>query len=158
MSWHHWIWHGISGCFVYLWPEVGLAKYCNTGCHPVWHTGPHTDCERASAYGATTLCWCHSLIGHCTIAADCVVYCCAKCLQILFKNGVLCYWFGYALPCLNTRQLVFRMQFAVCNSRLNSQLHSRMQFAIQNILQCVYIPKGLKTRGGAQGTYNLPPM
>ena len=26
-------------------------------------------------------------------------------------------------------QLVFRMQFAVCNSRLNSQLHSRMQFA-----------------------------
>ena len=54
-------------------------------------------------------------------------------------------------------QLVFRMQFAVCNSRLNSQLHSRMQFAIQNILQCVYIPKGLKQSGWGSGD-KLPPM
>ena len=45
-------------------------------------------------------------------------------------------------------QLVFRMQFAVCNSPLNSQLHSRMQFAIQNILQCVYLDGGSSLTGG----------
>ena len=39
------------------------------------------------------------------------------------------------------------MQFAVCNSRLNSQLHSRMQFAIQNILQVCLYTKGAKTFG-----------
>ena len=49
------------------------------------------------------------------------------------------YWLAW-------RQLVFRMQFAVCNSQLNSQLHSRMQFAIQNILQCLYT-KGANTIG-----------
>ena len=65
---------------------------------------------------------------------------------------------GYAHICWRRMlwQLVFRMQFAVCNSRLNSQLHSRMQFAIQNILQCVYIPKGVKQSGWGSGDKLLP--
>ena len=60
--------------------------------------------------------------------------------------------FLYAL----IRQLVFRVQFAVCNSRINSQLHSRTQFAIQNILQFVCIPKGLKHSGWGSGGQLLP--
>ena len=139
MSWHHWIWRETSGCFVHLWPEVGLAKYFNTGCHPVWHTGPHTDCERASAYGATALCWYHSLIGHCTIAADCVVYCCAKCLQILFKNGVLCYWFGYALPCLNTPIVCRDVNCNPVSTDKGQPLCYRFR-CIQNVLiDCIFI-------------------
>ena len=54
-------------------------------------------------------------------------------------------------------QLVFRMQFAFCNSRLNSQLHSRMQFAIQKFFQCFCIPKELKHSGWGSGD-KLSPM
>ena len=68
---------------------------------------------------------------------------------------LLGFWNDTPLPF--HRQLVFRMHFAVCNSRMNSQLHSRMQFAIQNILQCVCIPKGLKQSGWGSGD-KLPPM
>ena len=72
----------------------------------------------------------------------------------------LCFYLYFYLilaQCCITWQLVFRMQFAVCNSRLNSQLLSRMQFAIQVFLQCVCIPKGLKQSGWGSGD-KLPPM